>query len=255
MRRPRGHRHTAAILIALSGAGWAVGDEPRGAFTLVRHADRFTIRAEDVPLSRALEDVARAVGAEVRGEIPAREITASMDELPLAEVLVRLLAGENFTLAYGADGKLRTVELLGGPRSSPAAGVPATPPGAPQGAERPSSGNTVRVSSRLGAALGTRTPPATDVIHAAFHQKSARLRADAQKSALAALEADPQFERVLAAIFGAVDDETLVQIFRGWGRARAARFLGRLVASSRSEELRVKAAAVLTGVRRPGGSA
>jgi hypothetical protein len=248
----------AAVVIALATAGSAATEQKSGELMVVRDADRLTVHATDVRLSRVLEEIARATGADVHGQISARDVSASMEALPLAEVLTRLLENENFTLAYGADGTLRTIELLA-PPSSPSAAVTRAQPTAPSRATPPddeaAARRTVRVSARLGAVLGTRTPPATDVIHAAFRQDNARLRADAQRAAIAALATDPGFERIFAKIFAAVDDATLVEIFRGWGRARGAAFLRRVVTSTRIAALRDKAADVLIALRHPVGSA
>jgi hypothetical protein len=192
----------------------------------------------------------------VRGQIPAREISASMEELPLAEVVARLLENENFTLAYGADGTLRTIELLAPPSLLPATVTTAQPAASSRAKDDEATARRmVRVSARLGAALGTRTPPVSDVIHAAFHQDNARLRADAQRATIAAIATDPDFERIFAKMFGAVDEASLVKVFRGWGRARGAAFLRRVVASARIQPLRDKAADVLIALRRSAGPA
>ena len=118
---------------------------------------------------------------------------------------------ENFTLTYSADGKLRAIELLAGPPSWPPAAIERSQPrgGQSQTSQQTypaAMGRTIPVSRRLGAALGTSNPPAGQVINAAFHQRSAGLRAEAQEAVLAALERDPELEQVFVATLRAIDD-------------------------------------------------
>ena len=82
---------------------------------------------------------------------------------------------------------------------------------------------------------------------------SVALATVAQEAVLAALERDPELVQVFVATLREIDDTTLAQILRGWGPGRAEEFLGRLAARSHSDELRRKAAAVLTALRQPGG--
>ncbi len=67
------------------------------------------------PLTAVLEEIAHQSGAAIRGEASARGVSASFEDVPLPDALVRLLGEQNFTLRYDSDGKLRTIDLLGEP--------------------------------------------------------------------------------------------------------------------------------------------
>jgi len=211
MRHRRRQWLAVAFLIGFTSVALATVAPEASELTVIQRADRLTVRATNASLSRVLDEIARTTGAEVHGPVPAHEVSASMEGVPLTEALARLLGSENFTLTYSADGKLRAIELLAGPPSWPPAAIERSQPrgGQSQTSQQTypaAMGRTIPVSRRLGAALGTSNPPAGQVINAAFHQRSAGLRAEAQEAVLAALERDPELEQVFVATLRAIDD-------------------------------------------------
>src|SRR3989442_2639774 len=78
--------------------------------------DRLTVHAEGVPLTDVVQQIGRQSGAEIVGAVrKPRDLSQELDRVPLVDALVRLLGEQNFTLRYGPEGKLRTIDLLGEP--------------------------------------------------------------------------------------------------------------------------------------------
>src|SRR5437016_12501350 len=78
--------------------------------------DRLTVHAEGVPLTDVVQEISRQSGADIVGAVrKPRDVSQDVDRVPLVDALVRLLGEQNFTLRYGPEGKLRTIDLLGEP--------------------------------------------------------------------------------------------------------------------------------------------
>ncbi|HLY39161.1 MAG TPA: hypothetical protein VKU61_14045 [Candidatus Binatia bacterium] len=220
----------------------------------VRYRDgRATVHVHDAPVAGVLDAIARDAGATVRGDMPTRDVTLDLDDVPLGDVLARLLGKDSFALTYGPDGGLRTIELLTVGKLVPAWPPPGVDASAGVAPERQAEvmGRRVDVSGRLATVLGTRRPTAGELIHAALRAKDDRARADAQRRALAAFDADPELEEVFTRTLAAIDDRTLASIFRDWSGTRAREFVATLAAQAHSPELRTKAAAVLRQLDAP----
>src|SRR5690242_8271411 len=109
------HRLAAACLLVLI-ARTATATAPD-----VRYrAGRVTVHVHDTPLATVLDTIARDAGATVRGDVPSRDVSADLDDVPLDDVLARLLGKDSFALRYGPDGGLRTIELLALGKAMPA---------------------------------------------------------------------------------------------------------------------------------------
>jgi hypothetical protein len=91
--------------------------------TVAYEGDRITVHVERVPLGNIVREIGRQSGAEVVGDVrKPRDVSQNFDRVPLVDALGRLLAEQNFTLRYGPEGRLRTIDLLG----APLAAAPAT---------------------------------------------------------------------------------------------------------------------------------
>ncbi len=90
-------------------------DAERSAPHIAYSPDVLSIQVANAPLTAVLEAIAHQSGAAIRGEARARGVSASFEDVPLPDALVRLLGEQNFTLRYDSDGKLRTIDLLGEP--------------------------------------------------------------------------------------------------------------------------------------------
>ena len=78
--------------------------------------DRLTVHAEGAPLADVVREIGRQSGADIVGEVrKPRDVSQDLDRVPLVDGLVRLLGEQNFTLRYGPEGNLRTIDLLGEP--------------------------------------------------------------------------------------------------------------------------------------------
>ncbi len=98
-----------AVAICAAAAGGPVGASE----DIVAYRDgTLTVRLEAVPSTDVLAEIARASGAEIRGELhEPRPVSAAFDAVPLREALGRLLPGQAFALRYAGD-RLAAIELL-----------------------------------------------------------------------------------------------------------------------------------------------
>jgi hypothetical protein len=123
--------------VALSAGPLAAG-EPT--CVVAYDADRVTAHAERVPLADLVREIGRQSGAEILGHVrKPRDVSLDFDRVPLVDALGRLLREQNFTLRYGPEGKLRTIELLGEPLALAAAqttGADASNPDKPASTRR-----------------------------------------------------------------------------------------------------------------------
>jgi len=106
----------AALVVAATvlSAGPLAAGEPT--CVVAYDDDRLTVHAEGVPLTEVVREIGRQSGAEIVGEVrKRRDLSQDLDREPLVDALVRLLGEQNFTLRYGPEGKLRTIDLLGEP--------------------------------------------------------------------------------------------------------------------------------------------
>jgi len=110
-----------AVAWAMS-AGWALAEPPP---IVARFADgRLSLSATDTAIEDVVREVARAVGAEVKGAAPKpRQVTIALEDMPLDDALRRLFGEQPFSLRYQGD-RLSAIELVdvGGPaRATPTA--------------------------------------------------------------------------------------------------------------------------------------
>src|SRR3989442_412192 len=106
----------AALVVAATvlSAGPLAAGEPT--CVVAYDDDRLTVHAEGVPLTDVVREIGRQSGADIVGAVrKPRDVRQDVDRVPLVDALVRLLGEQNFTLRYGPEGKLRTIDLLGEP--------------------------------------------------------------------------------------------------------------------------------------------
>lgn len=91
---------------------------------------RLSVTATDAPLDDVVREVARAVGAEVKGAVHTpKQVTLAFEDTPLEDGLRRVLGEQPFSLRYQGE-RLRAIELVD--VGSPARRYPATAaPGVP----------------------------------------------------------------------------------------------------------------------------
>lgn len=248
-------RHAAARLAAVAVITLASSRVAGAAEPVVHYrAGRVTVHVQGMSLAAVLQAIGRDSGALVRGEIPRRDVTADLDDVPLDDALGRLLGRDSFALTYARDGRLRSIDLLAIGKAGPAwppPGIGAPIDVAPERAQAV-MGRRLDVGGRLAAALGTQRPTAGELVHAAFRQEDWNVRGDAQRRVLAAFAADPELQDVFSRTLRAVDDDTLARIFRDWNVDGAKEFMRALAMRAREPELRAKAAAVLASLATSG---
>ncbi|MCW5890284.1 MAG: hypothetical protein KIT14_07000 [bacterium] len=87
------------------------------------------MHAEHAPVTDILGEIARQSGALIVGGVDAdARLTVSFDGPTLVDALGRLFRTRSFTVAYGANGRLRTIRLLAGHDGSASVTALAMPP-------------------------------------------------------------------------------------------------------------------------------
>ncbi len=156
----------AALVVAATvlSAGPLAAGEPT--CVVAYDDDRLTVHAEGVPLTDVVREIGRQSGADIVGAVrKPRDVSQDVDRVPLVDALVRLLGEQNFTLRYGPEGKLRTIDLLGEPLALAAhdvradAGNAGSPASARQG--RPHGARSSRVTLPDGQVVVTVAGTAT----------------------------------------------------------------------------------------------
>ena len=103
--------------------------------------DRLTVHVDAVPLTDVVREIGRQTGAEIVGVVlKPRQVTQQLDDIPVADGLMRLLGDQNFTLRYGASGELREIDLRGESLVATPASAPGDAPNGPSARRSASHG-------------------------------------------------------------------------------------------------------------------
>lgn len=239
------------VLITLMGRSAGAADP---AADVVRYEDgRLTVRATDAPIDRLLGQIAAVTGATMRGAMPSRTASFDFTAVPLSDGLTRILGAESFMLTYGADGTIRTIDLLArgtAPPPSPRPSGAARAPLADEEAQAVLLQQPVAVSGPLRRALGSSTPAVGRVLHAVTLEHRTNVRAAAREVALAAFVRDAAIEAAYLSTLVPVDDATLARMLRATAVEGAAEeWMAMLAARAPSPALRAKATAVLAALK------
>jgi len=228
---------------------------------LIRYSnDALTVRLSGVPNSEILEELARQSGAEIRGQVrEAREVTADFESVPLPEALARLLGEQNFALVYGKGGRLKAVRLFGG--SEGVAEASASPAGTPVAPGTPSLGSLpelidryppVPVTGQLADALGAQSATLRQLLDLSLHHGDPALRAEAVRTGIAALEAQPELRTAVIHELSNADNALLSDLLRASASDRAEDVAMQVLRDAIMPEIRVKASSVLQRLRAGG---
>jgi hypothetical protein len=226
--------------------------------------DRVSARFDAVPLGDALEALARATGAELRGAVATPHgVTLTLDAVPIEEALARLLAGQSYTVRYGEGGRVKAI-LLGGtvgvrtapPPRSPAAGVAS----APSGPVFPlvlgkmfDSHRPLDVPDALAARLGEKQLGMPRLLEIAVVDDDGVSRALASNVVLSALEHEARYRRSFLRTLHRLEPAELAAIADGPSGERFEELLEFLAAHSREPTLQKKAGVVLDQMRAAAG--
>jgi hypothetical protein len=266
---------TRSILVGAALAIAALARTPAWGAPLERleyENDRITLRAMDVPIADIVDSLKRQSGADVRGTAPDRSVSGVFDAVPLRLALERLLGEQSFTLRYGEDGRLKTIELKGGPVA-----------GKPKKEEKPIAGpnlgahdgktppHIVRVldalsgpvplTGRLRDMAGTDKGGWDFVLSISSQHQDPTLRADAIRTAVHAIEQDAEMRDAMLAAFRDMDDTQLEEFVRMMARSvddDPDEFVKEIVRYSHIGEVRSRAHGLVRQIRiadRAAGSA
>jgi hypothetical protein len=227
---------------------------------LIRYSnDTLTVRLNGVPKSDVLEELARQSGAEIRGQVrEPREVSADFESVPLPEALARLLGEQNFAVVYGKGGRLKAVRLLGG--SQPTAEISVAPatttlpaaPGAPfpgSLAELIDRHPPVPVAGDLADALGAQSATLRQLLDLSLHHGDPAVRAEAVRTGIAAVEAEPELRSALTSELNNADSAFLSALLRAAAGAQAEDVAALVLHDSHFPEIRVKASSVVQRLR------
>lgn len=209
---------------------------------VMHYADgRLTAQIDQVPLVEVLATLSAETGARVRGDIlEPRDVTKHFDDLPIERAIARLLGRQNFTLRFGADGRLTVIHLRGLPTLPATSGVQRVRRPAPN-LHRP-----VAVPPALQAALGSSRIPLSGLFTAAARQPDPVVRRAAIRLLVDTIEADRDLRDALSA----ADDGTIARLLRVRAGDDASRVASDIMGAARSYPLRAKAARVMQELRR-----
>jgi hypothetical protein len=172
--------------------------------------------------------------------------------------LPRLLGEQNFTLTYGEDGRLKAVELLGGPEAP----LPPTKPEAQQAAVDDydprwiavwrtfNQRGAIPVEGKLAELTGEHELRWDYVTNMAYgYDEDAAVRSEAVRAGLKALEADPELRDAALESTGALSNAELAEFARTICKHRATDFVKRIARHAERPEIRTRAIGVLRELR------
>jgi hypothetical protein len=243
-----------AVLVSVLCAGAA---RSAGERVIQYRDDALTVRVSEVAVSEILDELGRQAGAHIRGEVQTpHDVSVAFEAVPLSDALHRLLGEQNFALVYGAEGRLKSVRLLGGASPTSASPAAATPPAAGAGTQPGEALESilaqrapVPVTGRLADALGGQTVGLQQLGDVAIHYKDPVVRVDAMRTLINAMDTDPVLLATLTKELDTLDDDTLSAILRAAAGDRAADIAFRVSREAHADNIRDRASAVLTKLR------
>ena len=224
--------------------------------------DRLTLRAHDTPVADVVDSLKRQSGAELRGTVPDGAVTAALDAVPLHEALGRLLGEQSFTLTYGEGGRLKAIELKGGPvaKSPSSESASASHHGGDAGkgparwaaiASAFNDGGSVPVSGLLRQVAGT-DKASWDFVLRMTGAKDPMVKSEAIRAGVRAVENDDDMRESLLAILRSMDDQelaTFVRAMAGSINDDPESIMKAIARASRDDEVRARAHDVVRQLR------
>ena len=221
----------------------------------VRYADgRITVDVRDADLADVLGEITRQARLEVRGTPTAQRLSIRLDAVPLVDALSRLLQGQSFDLTYDGAGELKGIRFVASSAAS-SRKVPETTAETPEPdpsvapMDRP-----VHVDGLLATALGADVTDFTTIVGVALQSGDARLRADALRAGLGALDADPELRTDVLGKLDALDDTAAADRLTEVARDNAEEMARQTARLARWGALRRRAAAIARLLRSSAGT-
>lgn len=249
------------MLAALVVAVLAVGSPAAAAVKkdVEYRDDRLSVRLDQAPLTDVVAEIARVSGAQVRGELLVpRDVTTEFAGVPMKEALERLLDGQNFTLTYGDDGRLKVIELKAMREEKVRRPAEARPEGqdsaepayqraaflAFEGRER------VPVDRKLGKLLGDERVKWDVLGNMAYGYSDPAVRRAAVRAAVRAIEADSELRGALEDATRGVSDAELAAFARARCHNRAEELMRNIAREADLPEFQARARGVLRELKR-----
>ncbi len=143
----------AALVTVLSGEAGAADLAPTA--RVEYRNDLLSVDLQRTPLADVIDELGRQSGAAIHGHVrKPRELSLLFADVPLPDALERVLGEQNFTLRYGAGGRLEAIDLLGEPRPLLAPAATAGEPGSPTSLQVRGPGGAAPAAAGQGARAG-----------------------------------------------------------------------------------------------------
>lgn len=230
--------------------------------TVAWSQDTVTVHADKASASTVVSMIGKESGAQVRGSVPPeRVVTLDLEKVPVKEALERVLGEQNFTLTYADDGTLKTIELKGG-REAPLAPTP-VPMNDVAGRER---GDTPEMWHRMYLVFENRPKVPVDgkladltgkeelnwdyLANVTFGVNDPQARREAVRTAMRAIEADPEFKAAILSAARGVSPADFAQFARATTFDRAEELMRNIARESSVPEFQQQARAVLIELRK-----
>lgn len=211
---------------------------------------RVTAALSDADPAEVLREIGRQSGIEIRGSlVEPRPLTLELDAVPLEQVFTRLLTRQSFSLTYRGD-RLSGVRLLGGAEPDVALWTPPyedSPPGmddADSAAALESSHAPIAIGGRLARAVGSEQTSFAQIMGVAMQHPDPRVRADALRVGLRALEGAPQLRASFLDLLDHMTDEGIAAWVERMAGPYADDVIRQAVRTTHIEPLRRRAIAV-----------
>jgi hypothetical protein len=194
----------------------------------------------------------------VTGEPEAADPTlVELEDVPIDRAIARALRGQSFTIVYGGDGRVRSIQLHGGPQATTERGklIARKPPTSAGSSMSPSQLLNVEVKvpsvGPLAEYLGKDTATLGQLYKIAVGQDQAALRIAAVDASMAAIETDATLQAGVDGALDSTDDASLVAMLRGSAGNRANELVSRILSRTRRPQVRQRAVTLLRDLRQP----
>jgi hypothetical protein len=259
-------RLLAAVLVGLHlvlTAAWAAPEAEKAetkAPTVRYRDDKVSVDLREAPVETVLQALAKESGAELVGSTRAEQpLTMSFENVPVKEALERLVGAQNFTLKYDEKGKLRAIELRGGPEAA----KPARPE---EHASVPGENSTpakhraffkpfdrrdqIPLTGELRKATGHEEAGWDFLGNTAIGDPDPRVRQAAVHAMMKALDQDPEMKASVLASLNAMSAEEIASFARERTYYRAEDVVRNVMRETSDQELRSRARDVLRELRK-----
>jgi hypothetical protein len=234
------------LLIAIAAVRAAPGAAPP-----IHYADgRVTGELRDADAGEVLREIARQAALEVRGSLAEpRIVTVELVDVPLEQALTRVLGAQSFVLSYRKD-RLHGIRLIGGANpdaimaSPPPMDLPAPPNDYDGEPALVASHAPIAIGGRLARAVGSDRTSFAVVMGVAMRHDDPRVRADALRIGLRALEASPALQTTFLATLDQMTDERLTEWVVRVAGPYASDVARTAARSSRLDSIKLRAAAI-----------